>query len=536
MQAHDMASREDLARRESSDQTEVIAFLGDPAAYDPPPDTVERIDTHGAIVFLAGDQVYKIKRAVRLPYLDFSTLEKRRRVSERELEINRRTAPEIYLGVVPIVRTSDGRLALGGPDEPVEWAVHMRRFDQDLLFDRLAEAGRLDLELMAPLAEAIAAAQTQAPKASGLDGATVLAPVMRSTSAALAGAAPLVAEDEAEAYARTLEETAARLASLLRRRADAGFVRRCHGDLHLQNIVLLDGRPTLFDAIEFDEAIATIDLLYDLAFLLMDLWGRGLRRHANAVLNCYLHHFADAETLDALAALPFFLACRAAVRAMVTLDRLPHVDAATRAHEEGEIKRYAALARRFLAPPPPRLIVVAGLSGTGKSTLAAGLAPDCGPVPGAVHLRSDLERKRLCGADPLARLGPECYTGEMTHQVYETLARKAQAALTAGHSVILDAVSAQPGERDQFEQAARAAGAAFSGLWLSAPRDTLVARVEGRRNDASDADAGVVARQLATETGPITWPELDASGSPEEVLARAREMLGPTDPPSAHSS
>lgn len=511
-----------------TEQEEAIAFLGDPANHDPRPETVERIDTHGAIVFLAGERVYKIKRAVELPYFDFSTLEKRRAACEREVELNRETAPSLYRGVVPLVRRDDGALALGGEGETVEWVVEMVRFDQADLLEQMAAAGRLPLSLMAPLADHIAAYHARAPAHRGGDGVAAFADVIEEVAAALEQAQDRLGEEAVQHYARALKERFETDRALLARREEAGRVRRCHGDLHLRNIVLIDGAPALFDALEFDERLATIDVLYDLAFLLMDLWLRGERAHANAVLNRYLWR-ADADAdIDGLAALPLFLSVRAAIRAMVGLDRLAQVSGEEAETALAEVQNYFALAREFLTPPGPRLIAVGGLSGTGKTTLAAGLAPLSGPAPGAFHLRSDVERKLLFGVAPEDRLDAGAYTQKITKRVYAILNAKAARALAAGHAVILDAVFAKPSQRAAAEDVAQTAGAPFDGLWLSAPESALTARVDAREGDASDADARVVRQQLKDDVGEIGWRRIDAGGPPDSVRAEAARRLGLT--------
>ena len=500
--------------------------MSEPSSYTPRPDVVERIDTHGAIVFLAGDRALKIKRAVKLAYLDFSTLAKRRRACEREVEINRITAPGIYLRTVTITRRRDGTLEFGGGGEVVEWAVEMARFVQRNLLDRMAVEERLSVTLMTPLADHIAAYHDTAPADRSNDGVSGLKQVIGSISAALERAGNYLDAQAAAGFARDLEAAFKKSASLLSRRASAGYVRRCHGDLHLRNIVLLDGKPTLFDAIEFDEALATIDILYDLAFLLMDLWHRGEKRHANLVLNRYLWRNGCDANIDALAALPLFLSIRAGVRAMVTLDQLPYIDQAAANAAITELQQYFSLAVSFLASSAPRLIAVGGLSGTGKSTLAAGLAPVVGAAPGAFHIRSDVERKLLYDVSPEEPLGTDAYTRDVTERVYATLNEKAARALAAGHSVILDAVFAREEERAASQQVARAAGASFDGLWLRAAEAALVERVEQRRGDASDADATVVRKQLDYDIGNLDWQQIDSSGTPDEVKAAAGALLG----------
>lgn len=510
---------------DGSEQAAVIAFLGEPSSYDPPPSSVQRIDTHAAIVFLAGEHAYKIKRAVKLPYLDFSTLEKRRRVCEREVELNRATAPDLYLGVVPIVRQEGGGLGLGGDGPPVEWAVKMLRFEQACLFDRLAHLGKLDLALMTPLADLIAGFHAGAPAVAGTDGEVVMSEVVSSTVAALGSAPDQIPQWALAPYARAILRALHGNSELLRQRSADGHVRRCHGDLHLKNLVLLNDKPTLFDAIEFDEAVATIDVLYDLAFLVMDLWHTGLKAHASAVLNRYLATSGDADNLRALSALPLFLACRAAVRAMVTLDSLPHLTPEARAGAGHDAANYFESAGAFLVPEAPRLIAIGGLSGTGKSTLGAALAPSVGAAPGAIHLRSDVERKTLFGVPATERLDPKAYSPAITERVYEAVRDKAGLVLEAGHSVIVDAVSLSPEHRRMFESVAREANVPFSGLWLSADAERLVQRVEARTGDASDADAAVVRKQLALPTGQISWQVVEADADPGTTLLAAARAL-----------
>lgn len=511
-----------------ADQSEVFALLADPATYPSAP-TVKRIDTHGAAVFLAGDEAYKVKRAVRFPFMDLSTLERRHAACAREIEINRPGAPGIYLGLTPI-RRRDGRLHLGGDDSPeggvVEWAVHMRRFDEEATLDKVAARGGLTPSLIDALANAIAAAHERAERHPDFDAPAALAHVIGDVMNGLEEAPELFAPPRIAALEAGLRAALDRLAPLLMRRARTGEVRRCHGDLHLRNIALIDGVPVLFDALEFDEALATTDRLYDLAFLLMDLWLRDLRFEANLILNRYLVACGDAPPYDGLAALPLFIGLRAAIRAQVTAAARVHLAGAARVAADTEACAYLDLAEAALAPAPAWLVGIGGLSGTGKSTLAAHLAPGIGPLPGAVHLRSDVERKRLAGIGELERLPPAAYTREATDQVYAVLRERAAAILAAGHAVVVDGVHQRPEERTALTEVAWAAGARFAGLWLEAPLDTLEARVEARRGDASDATAEVVRHQAARDSGALDWVRISAAGTPEEVLARARAVAG----------
>ena len=499
----------------TEDQSEVFALLADPATHGLE-EAVTRIDTHGAVVFLAGRDVYKVKRAVLFPFMDFSTLEKRRAACENEIAVNKRNAPDLYLGTVPIRRGARG-LELGGTGgQIVEWAVHLRRFDETKTLDRLAEKGELDLSIIAQLAEIMVAAHEHAPRRD--HGATE--DFRRRLEDTVEGLAADVFAPSAVAALRARFMAAyAENEPLLRAREGQGKVRLCHGDVHLRNIVLLDGRPVLFDAIEFDDSLATVDILYDLAFVLMDLWQRDLHVHANLLLNRYLWRCANIEQeLEGLAALPLFLALRAAIRARVTA-ALGKLEPAAREARGREARRFLAAAEDFLTPQTTRLVAIGGFSGSGKSTLGRELAPRIGRAPGALHLRSDIERKRLFAAGEYERLPDEAYRSDISDAAYERLRRLAEIALRAGQSVIVDAVHAKPEERDALIEAAARANAPFTGLWLDAPLDALVARVAGRKDDASDATAAVVREQASQDIGRLDWARLDA-GLPLSALVQ----------------
>ncbi len=513
---------EDSGAHVVADQSEVAALLARPETHGGAP--VERIDTHAAMVFLAGDLAYKVKRAVLYPYMDFSTLALRREACEKEVEINRRTAPEVYLGTCPIVRGAEGALELDGKGDVVEWVVLMRRFDQAGLFDRLAQSGRLTPELLVRLADAVATFHGSAEPAP--ERAAETAWLIDENAEEFAERPDLFPTDQAEALTEAAHAALASIASLLEARKARGLVRRCHGDLHLRNVCLIDGQPTIFDAIEFNDAIACTDVFYDLAFLLMDLDHRGLRPAANIVFNRYLQRSGD---LDALPALPLFLSLRAAVRAKVTASAtLSQDDDKLRSRLEDEARAYFAAAADYLAPSPARLVALGGFSGSGKSTLARALAPALGPAPGALHLRSDVLRKALYGVDELTPLPEEAYRPDVSARVYGELLERARRALTAGQAVVLDAVYSRPEGRREIEATARRAGVAFTGLWLEAPREVLMARAAARRADASDATPAVVDRQLAEDPGHISWHRIDASGAPEDIVPQAQRVLAET--------
>jgi predicted kinase len=407
----------------------------------------------------------------------------------------------------------------------------MKRFSQEALLDRLGAEGWGDTALMERLARVIrgfheTAART--PEAGWLAALDRIAGTLEET---LLGDGAAALDLSGAPYLSALRQDLRERAPLLRERLAEGYVRRCHGDLHLRNIVLLDGQPVLFDAIEFDEELATIDVLYDLAFLLMDLWHRGARMGANMVLSAYLQGDVSAREMAGLRLLPLFMSLRAAIRAMVGVHALPVTLAGRRAEAEQGIRAYARLAAGLLAPRGPALVCIGGLSGTGKTTVSRGLAPEIGAAPGAVHLRSDVERKLMFGVTPTAPLPADAYGAEVSARVYARLLDKAVAILRAGHAVVLDVGFRKPEQRAAAADVARQVGAPFRGLWLEADPATMIARVEQRRGDASDAGREVVLSQLAAApaSGSLSpgWTAVDANGGPDRTLAAARAACLP---------
>jgi uncharacterized protein len=475
------------------DQSKVIAALERRLA------PAKRIDTHGAVVFLSGDRAYKLKRAVKFPYMDFSTAERRHAMCEAEVEINRRLAPEIYLGVEEV----DG-----------DWVVVMRQFDEDGLLDRMAERGQLTPELMAALGSRIARYHDGlTPIRDGFGRPDDYRHSVAADIRQMLEQGERLDPEASRALADLMPKALEPYIDLVARRVEAGAIRRCHGDMHLRNIVLIDGNPVPFDAIEFSERIANIDVLYDLSFALMDLCERKLQPLANRLLNEWIWRIAELPSAphhEALALLPMFLSRRASIRAFV--------DSQAAAVGNGDTSRardYQRVALSFLQPAPPRLMAIGGLSGSGKSTMAIKRAPEIGRVPGAVVVRSDVERKRLAGIPLEQRMPAGSYTPEASAKVYTAMIERAGQALRAGHSAILDAVFAKPEERQMAEALAREVGVPFDGLWLEVPKDVAQARVAGRAADASDATPAVVERQFGYEVGDIGWHRVDASAKSE---------------------
>ena len=509
------------------EQREVVAFLRDPKSYPPAVTPVQVIETHASRVFVVGAYAYKLKRAVKYAYLDFSTLALRLAACTAELKLNRRTAPSLYLEVRAISRTKDGRLRWGREGQPgdavVEYVVVMRRFEQSDLFDNLARRGALSPPLVYALTKHIAEFHGKAEKRLDRGGSAIMAGLVETNIAIVRRSWAGFDPAQIDRIETALGHELLRAGELLDQRRGAGKVRLCHGDLHLGNICVVDGKPLLFDCIEFSEDIASIDVLYDLAFLLMDLDHRGHRDFANLVLNRYLDLTGED---DGLAAMPLFLALRALIRAHVTATRAERGwGGEDRAAAFAEARAYLDGAEAALRPSRPRLIAIGGLSGTGKSTLAARLAPEQGLPPGARWLRSDVARKLLFGTDPETKLPSEAYAPDITEQVYRDLRAGAATALRAGYAVVIDAVTLRQDERRAFAVVAADCGVPFTGLWLEAPADRLMARVDARSGDASDASPEIVVRQLAHDPGLLDWSRIDAGAGPDATLAAARHAL-----------
>lgn len=506
-----MMTPETSAAPQESGQDEVLTFLAR---------GTQRIDTHASIVFLAPDRVLKVKRAVKLPFLDYSTVEKRKGACEEELAVNARNAPAIYRRVVPITREAAG-LAVGGKGPVVEWAVEMARFDENRALDHLARAHAVPPGVADALAEAMRISHERAPVADGAQWIASIGPIIDRNTAKFRGQRALAPSDVGR-----LDELSHRHLNdqlgLLQRRAASGLVRRCHGDAHLANIAMIGEKPVLFDAIEFDPVIATTDLLYDLAFPIMDFLHFGEADAANHLLNGYLQS-GWREHGDALSLLPLFLSIRAAVRALVafTKHELRPDDPACLA----DATSYFTLALNLIAPGKPSLIAIGGRSGTGKTVLARSIAGRIAPAPGAVLLRSDVIRKELAGVDALTRLPAASYTRESSDRIYGEMFDRARKVLAQGHSAILDAAFLTESERTSAAETAHAAGVDFRGVFLTAEPDVRAGRIALRRNDASDATEEVARWQEDIDTGRMDWPLVDASRSPGQTLARALPYL-----------
>ncbi len=505
------------------DQSKVTSFLMHSLLREGDP--VQTMETHISRIFLSGDRAYKMKRAVLLPYLDFSSVDKRRIACLREIELNGPTAPGIYLAVRTITQAPDGQLAIDGDGPVIETIVEMKRFDQSLLLDHVAQAGGLTGQMMTSLAGAIVQFHRRAPSVRDGNGAANMAAVLKINEAGFA-TGHVFSPKEVEALAVRFDKRLAGLAGLLDRRAAAGKVKRCHGDLHLRNIFLLDGHPCLFDCIEFNDNIATSDILYDLAFLLMDLWHRGYVELANLVMNRYLDETGED---DGIAALSFFMAVRAAVRAHVIATQAE--GAGQQASElESEARAYFKLAVGLLELPRPSLVAIGGFSGSGKSTLAEAVAPHIGMPPGARILESDRIRKSLYDVPPETRLPQTAYRPDVSVRVYREISWRTRVILGQDGAVVADAVFDKVENRKLLEFAATEKRCRFAGFWLDAGPGLLLQRVQTRKGGVSDATVAVLEQQLSRKTAPVDWIRLDAACTTSELVAEILHQFEAREP------
>lgn len=502
------------AERPVADTSTVISFLSDERTHGTP---VRVIETHASMIFIAGPLTYKMKKAVTYPYLDYGTLERRQHFCIEEARINRRTAPDMYLEPVAVVQDEAGHLGLGIDGTPVEWLVVMHTFDNDFLLDKIASTANLTGRLCNQIADSIHEFHNSAEVIKGRDAVVDFTRIVDGSLSELRRhSTDIFPASQIDRLAQDWNRSLIEFGDLLRFRATTGKVRHLHGDLHLRNIVVWKDKPTLFDAIEFDRAIAEIDTLYDIAFLLMDLLHRDQKVAANAILNRYMQRSADYE---GLALLPLYLSLRATIRA--------HTGASGARSEEQrqEAASYLTLATEVLAPSPVLAVAVGGASGTGKSTVAQALAPELGCATGALVLRSDVIRKRLYGLEPEQKLPADAYSADASTRVFCILASEAGKIIQAGQSIVLDAVFGRESDLAPLNTVLSEHGIRLHGFWLDAPFDILANRIKGRTDDASDADVEVLTAQLPSIEVPDTWPLIDAGGDPASTLQNLRNAL-----------
>lgn len=491
----------------------LIRQLCQPSAHPDNRGDIELIETHISWVLLIGSHAYKIKKPVDLGFANFTTLDRRKHFCEMEIQLNRRLAERLYLDVVPITGTPETP-RFGGTGEPIEYAVRMKRFNQENLLNRLIKQGRLAATHIDSLAKQVAefheaAEVSKANTQFGTPDSVREAVVDNFETLIPALAEPL------RAIAKELEEWSLfhfdKLREEFEHRKRSGMVRACHGDMHLGNMFLEDDEVVVFDGIEFNESFRWIDIMNEVAFAVMDLEDRGRPDFANRFLNKWLEHSGD---YGGLRLLRFYLLYRAMVRAKVDAIRLNQgdLDLSERRHLTSDCQGYLKLARRYTEPIAPKLVITSGPSGSGKTTGTEDLIERTG----AIRVRSDVERKRLHGLSPLDSSGGRIYSAEDTRRTYDRLTEVATQIVEAGFTAVVDATFLKREERDRFGRLARRLGVPFLILKFEASPDLLRQRIRNRQaesDDASEADIAVLEAQLATAE------PLDAVDEPHEVMA-----------------
>ncbi|NTU58382.1 MAG: AAA family ATPase [Chlorobiaceae bacterium] len=484
----------------------VAEALRHPDAY---PHPVEQdiivVETHISWIFLTGTYAYKLKKPVNLGFLDFSTLDRRRHCCLEELRLNRRLCPELYIDVLQ-VSSSNGNIHIGDDGVPMDYVVRMVQFDRNFELDRLLGKGELTLRHVEEAASIIAAFHASAPRADQSSGfgtpEVLLKPMLENLDLT-----EQVIRSEAESADIgklrnwTIDE-ALRLDDVIHLRKAGGMIRECHGDMHTGNMVIREGKIMIFDCIEFNPELSVIDVISDTAFLFMDLQHSAQTRLAWRFLNAYLSESGDYHGLRLLG---FYCAYRALVRAKVTSIRYAQEsDEKRKAETLDEHHSYLQLALDYARPRSPMLLITHGLSGSGKSTLSSALA-DLG---GFVHIRSDVERKRLFGIDSMERSadrGLDIYSAETTQQTYHALIEAASSALAGGYTVIVDATFLKKSRRTTFIVMAEAMRCECRILCFHAPPEELRKRIVARNEeglDASEADLRVLEMQMGSNEPP----------------------------------
>ena len=486
-----------------------VDALLDSQNYNHPVTCIELLETHISWVILTGLYAYKIKKPVNLGFLDFSTLPKRRHFCEEELRLNRRLAPDIYLEVVPIRGSTDAP-SFGETGDVIDYAVKMRQFPQSAQLDRLLHNGLLRSEYLDAIAEVVARFHLAIDKAAADSHYGEPEQVWRPVAENFSQIRERETRPSPLAQLDTLYNWSVagfdRLKPVFSQRKRDGFVRECHGDLHLRNIAWFEGKPIIFDCIEFNPELRWIDVISDLTFLFMDLIDRDQPAQAYRLLDRYLTRTGD---YAGLAVLPFYFIYRALVRAKVNSIRLSQTDvpAGERIADEKEFAGYLQLAKSFITRPKPKLMITWGLSASGKTSVSSGLLE----VIGAIRIRSDVERKRLAGLEYTTRASADVakgiYTPEMSQRTYAHLLNQAGAILDAGFSVIVDAAFLNVQQREPFAQLAMQRQLTFVILQCVASASSLRQRICQREHDASDADLAILEHQLSRFT-PLSADEL----------------------------
>lgn len=506
-------------------QSDIIKVLSNPKTYGKNIDRVDICQSHISILFLVGNRVYKLKRAVLYPEADFSTPEKRRFSCVREMKRSTIYAPGLVINVKPIRRLENGKIVIGGKNgAEIDTVLEMHRIPRENLLNNLLPSPFFGRFETMDLAESLAKLHNRAKIFKTKWGADVVKKVILENESILSCFCPDLFKKEAiNTLTRKSLSTLAQTASLIRYRQKTGHVRKCHGDLLLSNIAYHKNNFLFFSPIEYNETQSCIDTLYDLADVLMDLEIKGLRPLTNILFN---HYMAYTNDIDGFPLLPLYQSVRAASRAAVCAKRSTLLKGNEKKSVIKEARRYFDLATRFISDFRPILIACGGLSGSGKSRVARDLGGMLSPAPGAVILRDDVVKKQIVGLAPHQTLDEQYNTPAFDEVVYDVLRQEARTALGTGSCVIVDALFHNPTERQAIEDLARELQLPFIGFWMDAPLSVRTNRVEKRLRNPSDVRSyEELQKQLTIETGPISWHKIMTDAPREKTTKQALRIL-----------
>ncbi len=513
------------------DQSLIVEALSRPEAYDKK--SVEKVlvkETNISYTFLTGQKAYKLKKGVKYPYVDYSTIEKRHQACLKEFEICERYTQAFCYGVQEVVQDKKGRIFLRSAcadkkAEVIDYVLEMEEFHENMLFENMVDKGDLDRFEMMDTAELIFNQQEKSEIVSDRDGVDIIKKRIIENNAMIRCFVPeIFDEEDVDEMEKAQLEALEKHQALLRQRGKDGKIRSCHGDLTLRNLALWHSQVISLNPVEFNDEISQIDTLYDFAFLLVEMESKGVRRLASILFNHYMALTAD---WNGIPVLPLFLSCRAAVNAYVFAQRSSEMkdkqDAilmANRAYEQ------FVIARRFLVSQEPMLLACGGLSGSGKSRIGRESAPFIGNPPGAVILRDDVLRKNLLKTSLESQMDTAQYTPELESKVFEALCEEARRVLLSGQSVVTDALFHNEAQRKAIEALAKEIGVPFQGIWVDAPLDVRAERVMSRKRNPSDVKTiEELKKQLDVDVGKISWNKVDTSGDRMATLTQVRSLL-----------
>jgi len=507
-----------------SDQTDIINALSCPKTYGKSVDKVSVRRSHIALIFFAGEYVYKLKRAVMYPGIDFSTPEKRKLACIAEMKRSTVYAPHLIVGVKPVRRLKNGTIKIGGnAGEEIDTVIVEKRLPNNAILSFKLPADDFDRFEAMDLAEHLADLHTKAKTFHTKWGVDVIKNIILENESILACFPSCVDLTQLNTLTRHSLEILHKNESLIKFRQKSGHVKKCHGDLLLSNIAYFEGKFLFFSPIEYNDSLDCIDTLYDLAFLTMDLEARGLRRIANVLFNHYMSYMNDIEGFPLMG---LYQSMRAISRAAVCAKTSALLEGNEKQHAVEQTKKYFELARHFLIDFKPTLIACGGLSGSGKSRVARRIGGLMNPAPGAVILRDDVVKKQITGLALHQRFDKTTDTPAFEKVVYEVLRQQATCALCAGSTVILDALFHNEYERLATEKLAESLGIPFIGLWMDAPLNIRTNRIKSRGQKASDIRKEAEPEcQLSLETGNITWHIINTDMPKEETVQQAIGVL-----------